>query len=85
MKLLGSCRKSKMEWSRSRVTVASARERNKVWSISRACWEQKWSFCAGNRVNRLISYWHRIEEGFAGRRPLLDAEKTGPDKKTSYH
>ena len=32
-----------------------------------------------------ISYWHRIEEGFAGRRPLLDVEKTGPDKKTSYH
>ena len=32
-----------------------------------------------------VSYWHRIEEGFAGRRPLLDVEKTGPDKKTFYH
>jgi hypothetical protein len=32
-----------------------------------------------------VSYWHRIEDGFAGRRPLLDVEKTGPDKKTPYH
>jgi hypothetical protein len=32
-----------------------------------------------------VSYWHRIEDGFAGRRPLLDGEKTAPDKKTSYH
>src|SRR5262244_609404 len=29
--------------------------------------------------------WHRIEAGFAGRRPLLDVEKKGPDKKISYH
>jgi hypothetical protein len=40
------------------------------------CWQQG---------EPTISYWHRIEEGFAGRRPLLDAEKMGPDKKTSYH
>ena len=40
------------------------------------CWQQG---------EPTISYWHRIEEGFAGRRPLLDVEKTGPDKKTSYH
>ena len=32
-----------------------------------------------------VSYWHRIEDGFAGRRPLLDVGKTGPDKKTPYH
>lgn len=32
-----------------------------------------------------VSHWHRIEDGFAGRRPLLDVEKTGPDGKTSYH
>jgi hypothetical protein len=32
-----------------------------------------------------VSHWHRIEDGFAGRRPLLDADKTGPDGKTSYH
>jgi hypothetical protein len=32
-----------------------------------------------------VSHWHRIEDGFAGRRPLLDVDKTGPDGKTSYH
>lgn len=32
-----------------------------------------------------VSHWHRIEEGFAGRRPLLDSEKAGPDRKPSYH
>lgn len=40
------------------------------------CWQQGES---------TISYWHRIEAGFAGRRPLLDVEKKGRDKKTSYH
>jgi len=40
------------------------------------CWQQG---------EPAVSYWHRIEEGFAGRRPLLEVEKTGPDKKTSYH
>lgn len=40
------------------------------------CWQQG---------EPTISYWHRIEAGFAGRRPLLDVEKTGPAKKTSYH
>lgn len=32
-----------------------------------------------------VSYWHRIEDGFAGRRPLLDVEKTDSDKKSPYH
>ena len=32
-----------------------------------------------------VSHWHRIEEGFAGRRSLLDAEKAGPERKLSYH
>ena len=32
-----------------------------------------------------VSHWHRIEEGFAGRRPLLDSEKAGADRKPSYH
>jgi len=40
------------------------------------CWQ---------RDEPTVSYWHRIEAGFAGRRPLLDVEKKGPDKKTSYH
>ena len=40
------------------------------------CWQQG---------EPTVSYWHGIEAGFAGRRPLLDVEKTGPDKKTSYH
>lgn len=32
-----------------------------------------------------VGHWHRIEDGFAGRRPLLDIEKPGPDGNTSYH
>ncbi|MDH3442662.1 MAG: DUF2203 domain-containing protein [Deltaproteobacteria bacterium] len=32
-----------------------------------------------------ISYWHRIEDGFAGRRALLDAEDPGPGSDTSLH
>ena len=32
-----------------------------------------------------IGYWHRIEDGFAGRRPLLDGEQSGPGGKASYH
>jgi len=40
------------------------------------CWQQG---------EPTVSYWHQIEAGFAGRRPLLDVEKTGPAKKTSYH
>jgi hypothetical protein len=30
-----------------------------------------------------IGYWHRIEDGFAGRKPLLDDETS--DSKISYH
>lgn len=30
-----------------------------------------------------VSHWHRIEDGFAGRRPLLDAGS--PDEKIFYH
>jgi hypothetical protein len=32
-----------------------------------------------------VSHWHRIEDGFAGRRALLDAEEPGPDSDTSLH
>ena len=32
-----------------------------------------------------VAYWHRIEDGFAGRKPLLDDESADPDDKTSYH
>lgn len=32
-----------------------------------------------------IAYWHRIEDGFAGRRPLLDGDGSDPDSSTSYH
>jgi hypothetical protein len=28
-----------------------------------------------------VAHWHRIEDGFAGRRPLLDMDETGPDGK----
>jgi len=32
-----------------------------------------------------VEHWHRIEEGFAGRRSLLDVDKPGSDGSTSYH
>ncbi len=32
-----------------------------------------------------VGHWHRIDEGFAGRRALIDAEQENPDGKTSYH
>jgi hypothetical protein len=32
-----------------------------------------------------VAHWHRIEDGFAGRRPLLDPEEDDPDSNTSYH
>jgi hypothetical protein len=32
-----------------------------------------------------VGHWHRIEEGFAGRRPLLDVEESDPDGNSSYH
>ena len=32
-----------------------------------------------------VSYWHRIEDGFAGRRPFLDSDESDPGKKTVLH
>jgi hypothetical protein len=32
-----------------------------------------------------VGFWHRIEDGFAGRKPLLDNETSDPDNKVSYH
>jgi hypothetical protein len=32
-----------------------------------------------------VNHWHRIEDGFAGRRALLDEEEPGPDSDTSLH
>ncbi|HVO95542.1 MAG TPA: DUF2203 domain-containing protein [Terriglobales bacterium] len=32
-----------------------------------------------------VNHWHRIEDGFAGRKPLLDSEGVDPGAKTSYH
>ncbi|HEY7559638.1 MAG TPA: DUF2203 domain-containing protein [Candidatus Binatia bacterium] len=32
-----------------------------------------------------VSHWHRIEDGFAGRRALLDEEDPGPDSDISLH
>lgn len=32
-----------------------------------------------------VNHWHRIEDGFAGRKPLLDGETAKPDSKVSYH
>jgi hypothetical protein len=32
-----------------------------------------------------VNHWHRIEDGFAGRKPLLDSEASERDSKVSYH
>lgn len=32
-----------------------------------------------------VTFWHRIEDGFAGRKPLLDSEESDPDSNISYH
>lgn len=32
-----------------------------------------------------VNHWHRIEDGFAGRKALLDSESAKPDSKVSYH
>jgi hypothetical protein len=32
-----------------------------------------------------VGFWHRIEDGFAGRKPLLDGEGSDPGDKVSYH
>ena len=32
-----------------------------------------------------VAHWHRVEDGFAGRRPLLDPEETEPSGNMSYH
>jgi hypothetical protein len=32
-----------------------------------------------------VGHWHRIEEGFAGRRPLLDIGESDPGGNSSYH
>jgi len=32
-----------------------------------------------------VSFWHRIEDGFAGRKPLLDGDESDPDNNVSYH
>ena len=32
-----------------------------------------------------VSHWHRIEDGFAGRKPLLDGSDGEPEDGASYH
>jgi hypothetical protein len=32
-----------------------------------------------------VGHWHRIQDGFAGRRPLLDADEGGGSGEISYH
>jgi hypothetical protein len=32
-----------------------------------------------------VGYWHRVEDGFAGRRPLLDVEESDPEDNTPFH
>ena len=32
-----------------------------------------------------VSFWHRIEDGFAGRKPLLDGGENEPEDGASYH
>jgi len=32
-----------------------------------------------------VNFWHRIEDGFAGRKSLLEGDVSDPDTGTSYH
>lgn len=32
-----------------------------------------------------VGFWHRIEDGFAGRKPLLDGDGTDAEEKGPYH
>ena len=32
-----------------------------------------------------VSFWHGIEDGFAGRKPLLDGAESEPESGASYH
>ncbi|MBM4263679.1 MAG: DUF2203 family protein [Deltaproteobacteria bacterium] len=32
-----------------------------------------------------VNFWHRIEDGFAGRKPFLEPEESDPDNKPSLH
>lgn len=32
-----------------------------------------------------VAFWHRLEDGFAGRKPLLDERGGEPEDETSYH
>jgi hypothetical protein len=32
-----------------------------------------------------VGFWHRIEDGFAGRKSLLEGDVSDPDTGTSYH
>ena len=32
-----------------------------------------------------VNFWHRIEDGFAGRKALLEGDDSDPDTGTSYH
>jgi len=32
-----------------------------------------------------VGHWHKVEDGFAGRKPLLDTEEEGGDGNISYH
>ncbi len=32
-----------------------------------------------------VGHWHRVEDGFAGRKALLDSEEEGGDGNISYH
>ena len=43
-----------------------------AWWIFPACGEAKRSICAGNSAKSTSDFWHGIDEGFAGRKPLED-------------
>jgi|SRR5918996_686734 hypothetical protein len=32
-----------------------------------------------------VGFWHRVEDGFSGRKALLDSEGSDPNSKISYH
>src|ERR1041384_541863 len=42
-------------------------------------------YLCGRRGEDSVGYWHRIEDGFAGRKPLLDSDEENGGGNVSYH
>ena len=83
MRLLGSWAKSRTGWMRSTDTAVCVKGWNKACIDFPCMLGEEVVFLCWRLGEPERCHWHRIEDGFAGRRPLLDVEKPGPDGDTS--